>query len=127
MRTFSGNHNKVSETDIPHLIKILSPFSGYWKDIGSQIGFNKHEIAAIEGDLDLLSQYGTNGYLSTLLYKWQPPFINGTPTLEALENALYSLGLKNAGESLRENLQKLKEGMCFLYVHDHANSYCYGL
>lgn len=106
------NITKLTKDDIEHIIKILSPLAGYWKKIGAHIGFKIHELAAIESDLDLLTQNGCIGFLSKLLNKWQASSPEGAATLEALESALRSpqVNLQEAAKELRQDIQKSKQG-----------------
>ena len=103
----------ITEDDIPHLTSILSPFAGYWKEIGVQIGFKPHNLAAIQGDLELLSQPGCTGYLNNLLLKWKMCGSSESLSMEALESALCNptVNLNNIAKELRHDLQMCKEGV----------------
>lgn len=105
-----ATYTKVTEEDLKHLIEILSPFSGYWKEIGVLIGFKAHELATIEGNIEFPDAVD---FLSALLYKWVSSTSKSIPTLEALESALCSpiLNLPDIAKELKQDLKRSKAGM----------------
>ena len=106
MIAVSSDKTRLTEQDLRKILKLLSPYSHMWSDIGIELGFTNSHLNKIKDNPTLLSN-APSSYLREMLtqwLQWAPGDAAGHEsyaTLESLQRAVSGAGLGVTAQDLQ--------------------------
>ena len=102
----TASTTRLTERDLPKILKVLASYSNKWSDIGLGLGFTSAHLSTIQATPALFHN-APSSYLREMLtqwLQWAPGDASGHEsyaTLESLQRAVSGAGLGVTAEDLR--------------------------